>query len=101
MRFWSGLILAAPTGVNSMPRLENIGPTATQGLPRGLKRLLLDLRLLLQNSQRRQVVFHFLKSGQHGLPVSCHGCVVSRARLVGLGPAQTAIEQGLGYRRSN
>src|SRR5262245_15263836 len=41
---------------------------------RGAHRLLLDLRLLLEDTQRREVVLDFLESREHGLAILRDGC---------------------------
>src|SRR6185437_13462064 len=52
----------------------------TQGIFGGLRRGGLLARFFVQQAHRRQIVFHFLKSAQHRLPVTGHRRVVGRAR---------------------
>ena len=52
-----------------------------------------------QNAQRREIVFHLLKSGQHRLPVIGHGLVVERLVLLHRRPPQPAVEKRLRQRR--
>src|SRR5206468_4862175 len=70
-----------------------------QRLARRLNSLALDRRFLLENAQRGQIVFDFLKTSEHSLPVGRHILVVSGNRLRGLRSAQTGVEYGLRERR--
>src|SRR5215470_15473347 len=70
-------------------------------LARGLDRFVLDRGLLLEDPQRRKIVFYLLESVQHGLPVIRYAGVVSRNRLIGLGAAKPSVEERLGERRSD
>src|ERR1700750_1516973 len=54
-----------------------------------------------KNSQRREVVFNFLKSRQHGLPVGSHGAVILRASFFGDSLASSLVKECLGQCWSN
>src|SRR6202042_2598993 len=81
------------------PQLVAVGGDRQQPLGRRDRRILL-FYLLRQDPQRGQVVLHLLKRGQHGLPVSGHGLIVSRLILLHRRTAQPGVEQRFGQRRA-
>ena len=61
----------------------------------------LHIRFLGQDTQGRELIFHFLKAIEHGLAILCDGLLKGRHGLCFLPLAQAAIEQSRGQRRTH
>src|SRR6202795_3080074 len=65
-----------------------------QGFLRRDDRALLRVCFLFKDSQRRQIVFHLLKAGQHSLAVIGNGFIIGSNGLIETGPPPPRVKNG-------